>query len=402
MGLCRRDSVSRSSKLLEPDRAPCYKSVVFDTFLRSTAKKISELLSRGQTAWVILSRVEGPDSNYPEDKRIRAEILRDVADSYDPTHRRAPIVQAVEGITGRAHDKGELNPPIGWIEELSFDGLNLWARVRDVNGNLARHIDNGLVRGSVWIWPGTQETDGHWWLRHFALIAGQMTGTPGLPHLDEFFSAVEAGKEAEARSLLGRSYLARSIDFGKEEEMEQNEREALLRSFQEGLPGILREALKEERKEMTESILREVNEKVVAPLQAQLAEVKTASEAAGKSVAEQRIRSAVEQLSKDGKVVPAEVDGEVAMLIRATPAEVDARLALIGGRPAMTFEATEDLSPGDAVKRAADLKVLERQFVMPGVPYDKNELAIVRDLMAEAGGNHAKFEQLARERFGAN
>lgn len=402
MGLGGRHPISRHPKTLESDKIACYKVAVFDTLMRSTAKKISELLSRGQTAWVILSRVEGEDSNYPQDKRVRAEILRDVAENYDPKHRRAPIVQAVEGITGRAHEKGELNPPIGWVEELSFDGLNLWARVRDVNGNLSRHIDNGLVRGSVWIWPGDQESDGHWWLRHFALIAGQPTGTPGLPHLDEFFSAVEAGKEAEARSLLERSYLARSIDFGKEEEMEKDEREALLRSFQEGLPGILREALKEEREEITKSILREVTEQVVAPLKAEIATVKAASEAAGKSAAEQRIRAAVEQLSKDGKVVPAEVDGEVAMLLRAAPEEVKARLALIAGRPAMTFEPSDDLKPGDAAKRAADLKVLERQFVMPGVPYDKNELAIVRDLMAEAGGNHAKFEQLARERFGAN
>lgn len=369
---------------------------MFNEIIRATASKITDLLTRGQSVWVVLSQAEGDDSTYPPEKRIRADILQDVADHYDASHRRAPIIQAVEGITGKAHERGELNPPIGWFEELSFDGLSLWGRAKDVNGNLARHIANGMVRGSVWIWPGNEETDGHWWLRHFALIAGQPTGTAGLPHLDEFWVSVEPGQEEEARSLLERSYLARSIDFGREEdEMDKEALEGLARSIQEGLPAMLQSALKAEREETTSGIMREINEKVVAPLKTEIENLKAATESVAKSANESRIRSTVEQLSKEGKVFPAEVDGEVAMLVRSTPDEAEARIKLLGDRPAMSFEPTKNGKPGDSVKRDAELELLKSKIVSPRHGYDENELNLVRELMSEAGGDPVKFRELA-------
>lgn len=362
-------------------------------FAAAASQKISDFLSQGKSVWVVVSRAEGDDSNYPVGKRITPEILADVASRYDPSFRRAPVVQAVEGIQGRAHEKGELNPPVGWIEELSFDGLNLWARIRDVAGRFARHIENGMVRGSVFIIPGQNEDQGHYQLRHFALIASQMAGTPGIPHADEMFAVAR-----EASLSLGESGdLIRSIGFDEEEEMvDKNElKDELVRSLESTLPDVLSRTLEPIR----EQILAGVDEKITA-IRADLESVSSRLAQSEKDSVASLVRSRVEGLSKDGKIRPAEVETEVALLLRASAEEREQRFTLIAARDAMSFEETPEGREGGSAPKPGELERLERTLVNPGATYNKDELLLVRDLMAEAGGDSQKYRELVYERFG--
>lgn len=367
---------------------------MFKSLTEKATEKLSEILGRGSKVWFVISRVEDEDSQYASGPRISSEILREVADNYDPSHLRAPVVQSVEGIKGRAHEVGELNPPAGWIERVSFDGVNLWALAKDVGGRLNRFINReGLVRGSVGLWPKDDGGNGYY-LRHFALIAGQKPGTGGLPHLDEFYAGMDSPDPAISRAGKERAYITRSIGGKEEVDMEKEEVQELISGLSEGLTKqveTLIRASDEKRQGEIKSLTDKLDEATNVAKQA----LERAEKATAEST-ERVVRSAVEQLSRDGKVPPAEVDGEVAMLVRASEDERKSRLALIGARNPMAFGEDDDTKEGAQISRS-ELSDGRRRLTGINRAYDEGELRQVLEFEKLAGGDINKKNALLRE-----
>lgn len=172
--------------------------------------------------WAILARVEGEDSLFPPEERLTADVLRRMADSYDPGFRRAPVISGYDvdsSTAGPAHFVGEVLPPLGFVEELSFDGRNLWGRLteregKDGRGLISRSIRQlWLIDRSVGFWRKLRELRGAPpYLRHVALLAAEPAGIPAMPPMTEFVpDAKRSGLEPYFADAMQNADAARVV-----------------------------------------------------------------------------------------------------------------------------------------------------------------------------------------------
>ena len=89
---------------------------------------------------------------FPEAERITPELLRGLAESYNPqTIHRAAVVLP-EG--GPSHWTGEFaKTTAGDVDGVEFDGYFLWALVRERGGRLTQAVEDGLGNRSIRWWP---------------------------------------------------------------------------------------------------------------------------------------------------------------------------------------------------------------------------------------------------------
>lgn len=345
------------------------------------------------TAWIPLARVEGDESMFPEDERVTADLLRETAETYDPLHRRAPIVSGDGPVRGDVHKVGELNPPLGWIERLEFDGLNLWGLAVDAGGRLREAIKDGFVRGSIAIWPSLPDADGKAYLRHFGFVGAQAAGTANLPDLEPYFAGFDSADEGSAATMRTLPYITRTTPDDREEEdsMEQKELmdklDEIARSVGASLEG--QAALRAEV---------EGQKATIEKLTSDLAATKEAAEKAvtdagsiARTAREAQYRTAVSGLAKEGKILPAEVDEEVGILMTRTDEEADKRLKVLAARTATVFvERKLEATPIDMPAGFLSARDLEH----PSGKKNEAASALVSRAMAEAGGDQAKFREI--------
>lgn len=341
-------------------------------------------------SWVLLARVEGNESLFPAEERISASFLRGVADSYDPAIRKAPVVAGWGGeVHGSAHAVGELNPPLGWVERVSFDGLNLWGFLSDVNGRLREALDAGLERGSVSIWESLPVAEGKPYLRHFALLASEHPGTENLGSLlDDYFAGYDTAEAGVARELREAPYITRTTPTQQENNMDI-----------EQVLAKLTEAVTEGNQKLRSIDEKaEATAKALAELQAENAKLKERTEQIAakaaedaKLVRERTARSAVEALSREGKVLPKEIDSEVAIIASLDEKQAESRLEVLRSRPAMKFQAAE--LPTFPTVTATFVR--ERDLTPMKGKVDPEDAALVNRLLAESGGDYNKFRTLA-------
>ena len=331
---------------------------------------------------------------FPEADRIRAEFLSAVADSYDPQQRRAPIVSGDGPIRGAAHKVGELNPPVGWIEKAEFDGLTLWGLVVDAGGRLVEKMKEGFLRGSVAIWNSLPEADGGPYLRHFALLGAEQAGTTNLPDIEKFFAGMETADEATARSLQAAPYITRTAPGDPEQEgnMDSEKLEQLLGKVERSLDQVtsgqaeLKTTIETQRStiEGLETKLKELESK-------QASSVEAAAEMARKA-RESQMRSAVEKLSAAGKVLPAEVDEEIAILMSRSDADAQKRLEVLEGRAAVQF-GPRKVSVAETGRVESDF-VSMRDLTHPNAGQNEAGNALVTRALAEAKGDPKEFRRI--------
>lgn len=341
-------------------------------------------------SWVLLARVEGDESLFPAAERMTASFLRGVAESYDPAIRKAPVVSGWGGdVSGRAHEVGELNPPLGWVERVSFDGLNLWGYLSDVNGKLREAIDAGLERGSVSIWERLPVAEGKPYLRHFALLASEQPGIENLGSLlDDYFAGYDTAEAAVARELRETPYITRTTPTQQENNME----------IEQALDKLSKLVVEGNEKLRSIDEKADASAKRIEALEAQNAELRQrtdraleAVESNAKATRERAVRSAVEALSREGKVLPKEIDSEVGILTSLDEAKSAERLEVLRSRPAMKFAPAELPS----FPTATVTFVRERDLQPAKGEADPEQTALVNRLMQESGGDYNKFRALA-------
>lgn len=150
-----------------------------------------------ERTWMVLARIEGDDSLFADDP-ITEKELRDMAGSYDPEFRKAPIITGYDpdgGASGPSHWVGEFNAPLGFATALAFDGLNLWGEVEqrydeDGVGLVEKAVAKGFLQRSIGWWRKLVEVKNKPYLRHIALLGGEPPGIPNLPPLDQYFRSM--------------------------------------------------------------------------------------------------------------------------------------------------------------------------------------------------------------------
>lgn len=344
-------------------------------------------------AWIPLARVEGDESMVPASDRITPEFLKATAASYDAKQRRAPIVSGDGPVRGPAHKVGEMNPPLGWIERVEFDGLNLWGLAVDSGGRLLRAMKDGFAKGSVAIWNSLPEADGGPYLRHFAYLGAEAAGTTNLPDLDRYFAGFDVADEATARSLQGAPYITRSLPDDREQEDSMDEK------LKEALDAIARSV---EGVAQGQADLKASNEKLageveglnakVADLETKTGEAVRSAQDLAKKATETRYRSAVEALRDSGRVPPSEVEAEVEILTQRSAEDAEARLKTLGERAPLKFEERKlEVERGEIPDGFLTARDLEHPNRRSG---DPKAHALVARAMAEAKGDPKEYRKI--------
>lgn len=172
-----------------------------------------------EPTWIVLARIEGEESLFPPEDRITAEELQTMAASYDPNFRVAPVISGYNekaSSAGPAHWEGEFHPPLGFIRDLDFDGLNLWGLVdeqegEDGVGRVSAFVADGFLQRSIGWWRKLKEVGNKPYLRHVALLGGEQPGIPNLPSLAEYFRSTEGGDELKGRIVASAPFCVRNM-----------------------------------------------------------------------------------------------------------------------------------------------------------------------------------------------
>jgi hypothetical protein len=320
-----------------------------------------------QTPWVVLARVEGDDSIIPAKDRLTAADLQRMAESYDPMHRKAPVVLTHKGDT-----------PAGFIEETGFDGANLLGRISEIpdadgEGLVTKAVAKGWIQRSIRFWRNSPEIEGNPpQLIHLALLGGEAPGQHSLPPLDLAFSrSLPAGAEIFSdRSLLDEP------ETKETEDMDENKIAELVTSAVRAAVAPLEQRVADAEK------LAADNAK----------EATEAREASRKATLEGELR----QLVVDGRVTPAEKDGELEVLLALPGDLAEKRLGTLRTRARLMRSASVEL-----VTQSGDVVENDRRFSSDaGTGVDPDKLQIVHEAERKAGGDFAKFRAELYARHG--
>lgn len=316
--------------------------------------------------WIVLARVEGEDSIIPKKDRLTADELRAMAESYDPTHRKAPIVLT---------HKGEQS--LGHIEAADFDGVNLLglpSQILDTDGEglVTKAVSRGWIERSIRFWRNSPELEGRPpYLIHVALLSGEAPAQHSLPPLSDAFSR----SLPEAEVFCDRSLLDEP-EIPQETPMDENKLAELLdRSLKTAL-------------EPLESRLKAAEDRAVE------------SDRVAREALESNRKAAIEgelrQLVVEGRVTPAEKESELDMLLALPADKATKRLGDLRARSRMIRSVETSVVTKDGSVLAADRRFASEN----GVSVDPDKLQLVNEAERAAGGDFAKFRAEIFARYG--
>lgn len=374
---------------------------------------------KSEMPWIVLARVEDGDSLFADDP-ITADMLRSMAENYDPDLRMAPVISGYDpeaGAAGPSHWTGEWSPPLGFIRGLQFDGLNLWGQVEELRNDdgdplVTDYVVRGFWQRSIGWWRSLPELfdrkpKDRAYLRHVALLGAEPPGIPNLPPLTEYFmrsvgdpmkGRIVAAAPACVRHLLDTPRPAIPPAPGAEpqtEEVEMTEEQIRAMVAQE-LQRALGPALGES--------LRTAVEGALAPLNQRLETVQTASESARTALQAEldRLRAAgttarFEGLVRSGRLTPAQRASEEEFLQGLDAERIAKRLDQL--------ERTSPINPA-RLSQPAILEVGEgedavrihaRSYSLPNGQGAMNQehLQIYAEARSRAGNDPAKFREAA-------
>lgn len=298
------------------------------------------------TPWVPIARVEDGAMSHPEETRLTATVLAQVARNLNPSqYTPAVVVGASPGQSsiGPTHAIGEWLDPVGHVSAMEFDGLTLWAKLTDIverngKGRIEDAISRGRSQRSVAIWMqapadgNAGSTGGGAMLRHLALLGGEPPGQFGLPPLTRYIESA-LGPEVAQRSatwpVITRSYeddapsTTEPADPGEENSMTPEE-------LQAAMAAVLKDALAPLDAKVT--ALETASAERARKTEEDLTATRTLVTTLQAETAASSITARLDALVSAGKLPPADKDFELAAL-RAVPAEVrDSRLAALEAR----------------------------------------------------------------------
>ena len=322
-----------------------------------------------EPVWTLLARIEDEDSLFPPEERLDASFFKEIAETYDPDFRQAPVISGYDpktGTAGPSHFVGEDLAPLGFIRALSFDGTNLWGSIEEIKNRVTDAVADGFLQRSIGFWRKSPEVDGRAYLRHFALLGGEQPGIPNLPPLDQYFSA--AVGEAEGRVVANAPYQVRSILNNVEEVMDEkihSEIRDLTAAVLSLAEAHKPEPKQEEAKEEVRSHSREVDE-----IRSDVNELKgllgTVVETMTGNLRDSRIQNLGHELDKlvgQGRLTPADKESELRYLAKMGTEDQDERIAdlktrskILTDRLTQRFETFDD---------APEVRIDRRQFTFP-------------------------------------
>lgn len=280
--------------------------------------------------WIVLARVEEKGKTLFSDE-LRDRDLRRMADSYDPEFRRAPIISG-KGIVP-AHE-GEKLGSLGFVNDLQFDGLNLWGLVEqrtlaDGTGMVDQAVADGYLGRSIGAWPSLPELDGNPpYLRHVALLGGEPSGIPNLPPLTDYY----ASTGGIGRDIASMPYCVRSITDPPPAEKEFNVDE---KTLAEMVGAAVARAMADVKPPDNSSAIQEAVTRAVTPLQTQIQALETRAVTAETTTRSATVRSQIDALVKGRQLSPALAEGTTAAVL-AMPVEAgDAYLTALRSAPAL-------------------------------------------------------------------
>lgn len=329
-----------------------------------------------ETDWLPLAVAEEGVTPFGEGNSLTADVLRTVAQDYDPKRYAAPVVTGSspgQSMAGPAHKVGEYLDPLGHVTALRFDGNVLWGRVREIEGvkgrgRLTDAVMRGRIKRSVGVWRhGIPQTGGtgrpH--LRHLAILGGEPEGQAFLPPLTQYIKGALGNTMVErAGGDDGDSVLLRTFNDGAEADPAAGDPPAPEPTSGDNLErSMFAMALSDS--EILESINRSVRAGMeglgaslgtaidtrLAPIAEQVKSIGAAQELMRTGLDTMRtevglreVQQRVDELVRSGHVPPAEAKSEVAGLMRSTAEERNERYSVLGARTPVT--ATRQTVPG--------------------------------------------------------
>lgn len=373
--------------------------------------------------WIVGARVEDGDSLFGDDP-ITASFLAEMARVYDPKVRMAPVICGYDPATntaGPAHFAGEYTPPLGFIHEAEFDGMNLWVLIDEIVGGdgqglVSERVAMGFLQRSIGFWTAMPDFPGKKkppYLRHLALLGGEPAGIPNLPPLTEYFVATLG--EQNGRIVAGAGFAVRHLldtprpavpapetPTPKEEDtMTPEETRAEIASA-------VAEAMAKLTPPDSAAIATAIGEAVrsaVEPISTQLTELRSVTQANQKEGLRSEVERRFEALVQAGRLDPAERAAEQEFLDGLAPEKVRTRLDHLETR-------TPRLNPRDL----SQVRVLEvaddegknvvsfnaRRYMLPqgGRPPAAEDMKVLAEAKRAAGGDPVKFREAAYRLMG--
>jgi hypothetical protein len=172
-------------------------------------------------------------------KTFTPEILKEVAETYDPGSHEAPLV------IGHAGDNDSL-PSFGWVKKLEAEGEDLFAEIdfSDVAAELVKNKHYKKV--SISLYPPENKISPHpgrWNVRHVALLGASPPAIKGL----EPFKFAEQGESLEFSTKLTLDQVI-DEDLGPSLDVEEGPLEILKEKLEEARSEKAAEAKKETSK----------------------------------------------------------------------------------------------------------------------------------------------------------
>ncbi len=250
---------------------------------------------------------------------LTADVLREIAASYDPTLHEAPLV--------KGHPEHDM-PAYGWAESLAFREGALWATPKDVDAQFSDDVKQrrfGKISSAFYA-PDSKynPTPGKHYLRHIGFLGAQPPVVKGMRN-PEF-------SEEEQEGTDYTTYEFSEPDPAPEPESNSSTKET---------DPMTEEELKQQQKELEEAKQAQEAEKQ------KLAEKEKSLEEKESKFAEKEARNArraeldpkVEKWIADGKILPGEKEGVLQFMEQFTGT---------GEEHALEFGEGDDAYKGDA------------------------------------------------------
>ncbi len=246
--------------------------------------------------WIDIARVGNWTDASGKEVKLSAEKLKNIAASYKPEEREAPLVFGHPTTNG---------PAYGWVEKLKVEGNHLWAKLKQVPDEVKEVIANGHYKHKSMSLYKDKEG---WGLRHVGLLGATPPAIAGLKAL-----GFAQGEE---------EYL--TINFSEQEQEETMTEEI--------------KNLKAEVKDL---------EAQLAAARAEAEQSQTEFSAYKEKEAGEKRKARVEKLVAEGKILPAEV-----------PTILSLSASLAEGEDTIDFS-TEQGAVEQVSKEEAYLRMLE-------------------------------------------
>ncbi|MFP4733616.1 peptidase [Pasteurella multocida] len=232
------------------------------------------------------------------DISFTADMLNDIAGSYDPQLSESPIVIGHPNLTA---------PAYGWVKQTSVEDGTLYAHVGEVDAAFAEAVNAGRYKkrsASIFLpeTPGNPKP-GHYYLRHVGFLGAVPPAVKGLADVN--FAESQGGVNAFADFAFDQSESANPST--QEKTMTEAEQQAAIEAAAAKLAAD-QVAQREADFAAREDKLKEREQKVQT---AENAQRQAEQQAQAKAVTD-----FADQLVKDGKLLPAHKAGLVEIMVK--------------------------------------------------------------------------------------